>query len=395
MAHARSSSGSRSGGCRQRRAVAVLRRGQPRLDHVRAVGQLVDDHVGLAQGVELQVARRDGHAVGHDLQSPRHDGIGVVGHAHEQRPLQPARVGAHGQRGDGLVGTLPADRDDPDRSPDVDIGCGAAGVVGDHQDLRIACAGGQRAGQLERVGQVGRGGRRPDGGDGARRAAGVGGLVGDHARRVGRGDDADPRARRQVAQRADGSCLGSRQPVGKDVRGGHAGRGIHDHHEVMRKAGRPVEHGPRHDGHQQDGQQQLHQQQQRAPQPLPGRVGLHVANQLLPQEGAAHRPLVAAQPEHVEGHDERHAQQAQQPQRRQQAHATTRGRRQDRAPAPRPARLTPRPGGGAARRRRGRPAAAWSAPAGRPRRACGSARRGAPAMPPGVRGTHPATRDRR
>ena len=54
-----------------------------------------------------------------------------------------------------------------------------------------------------------------------------------------------------------------------------------------------------------DRQEQLQQQQQRAAQPLPRRVGLDVADQLLPQERAADRRSAAAQPQHVEGHDER------------------------------------------------------------------------------------------
>ena len=69
--------------------------------------------------------------------------------------------------------------------------------------------------------------------------------------------------------------------------------------------------------HRQD---QLEQQKQRAAEPLPRRVGLDVADQLLPQVGAADRPLGAAQPQHVERDDDRHAQQPDQRQRRQQSH---------------------------------------------------------------------------
>ncbi|MFN8521057.1 MAG: hypothetical protein U0667_17100 [Chloroflexota bacterium] len=86
----------------------------------------------------------------------------------------------------------------------------------------------------------------------------------------------------------------------------------------MRQAGGPVERRSDHDRHEQQRAQQLEQEQQRAPQPLPWRVGLDVADQALPQERGRHLALRSTELEHPEGDDDREREQAQEPQRRQQ-----------------------------------------------------------------------------
>ena len=288
-------------------------------------GQLVDDDLGAGERVEEEVAGGEGGAVGEDLQPPRGRLRVEVGDADEEAALHAAGTGLHGQRDDGLVAPLAPHGQDPDGHREAHLRDVAGRVVGDDEDLRAAGPSGQRAGQLEGVAQVARRVAEPDALDGLGGPAAVGHLVGHHARRLPGGDDAHPAVGREPGQRLDGGALGRAQAVGEDVRGAHARRGVHDQHEVPCQPRRPLQEGARRGEDQDRHEEQLEEKEQRATQALPRRVGLQVAHELLPEVGAADRPLRAPQTQQVEGDDERDEGQPDQRQRRQERHRRTSG----------------------------------------------------------------------
>ena len=259
-----------------------------------------------------------------------------VGDAHEEPALEAAGVGLDGQRGDRLVVPFAPDRQDANGRLGRSVG---AALPASSVTTRISAPrarDGERVGQRERLGQVaaGRWTARCHSMARVARPRSVASLATTRAvspaattlTRPSDGSSASASAAARLAavsrsgktsvapMLAEASTTSTRsraRPAGRSRKGRAAARTrISD-------------------------QQELEQQQQRSPQPLPRRVGLDVAHELLPQERAADRPLLAPQPEHVEGDDERDEGQAGEGQRRQEGHrsspaacqATTRRRR--------------------------------------------------------------------
>ena len=132
---------------------------EPDLERPDVARHVVDDHVGARLGLEQQVADLDEAAVAPDLE-PAGGPLEIeVGDADEDRAGDGRRCGPDGQGDDRLVLALAADRQDRDLGRDRravgDRGRQRA-VRGD-EDLRVAGARGELAGQLERVAEVARG----------------------------------------------------------------------------------------------------------------------------------------------------------------------------------------------------------------------------------------------
>ncbi len=87
------------------------------------------------------------------------------------------------------------------------------------------------------------------------------------------------------------------------VRCVHAGGGVQQQDYLPRADGRDDHVGTRQRQHQEQQDQQLQEQKQIAPKSLPGGIGLIVLENLLPQIGAGHQYLAAAQAQHVEQDD--------------------------------------------------------------------------------------------
>ncbi len=213
------------------------------------------------------------------------------------------------------------DGQDPDRRIDGAGRRRREGSVRPDQDLRVARASGQLAGQLERVAEVA---ARAAGLDAVERLADapeVGRLV-DHdpGRPVG-GDHADLAAGRQVAQRVERRGLGRLQ----------AGSGVtsvaamladvsRTSDDVPGEPGRSLQERPCGEQREDRHEQQLEEQQEAPAQPLPRGVGLDVGDQARPQQRRRHDRLVASQLEQVHREDGRHEEQAEQRERGGERH---------------------------------------------------------------------------
>ena len=190
----------------------------------------------------------------------------------------------------------------------ADVGHRRAGIVGDHQDLRAARPLGELAGELRaRRDRSDGGGGRLDRLDGlAMRPRSVASLATTRA--------VSPAAT-TLTRPSDGTCaicsratrLAAVRRSGNTSIADMRRRRVDHQDQVAREARRVLGERPRDEEGEDHRQEQLEQQQQRAAEPLPRRVGLHVAHQLLPQVRAADGPLGPAQAEHVERDDDRHA----------------------------------------------------------------------------------------
>ena len=110
----------------------------------------------------------------------------------------------------------------------------------------------QLRGELERVAEVAACRCRSKVVDRLPDAPEVGRLVDHDPCRPVRGDDADLAAGGQVPEGVDGRVAGRGQPVRRDVRGAHAGRGVDHEDDVPGEPGRPLQERSRREQHQRE-----------------------------------------------------------------------------------------------------------------------------------------------
>ena len=248
----------------------------------------------------------------------------VVGDAHEERALQAARVGADGERGDGLVVALAADGQRRAPAPRASTsGTRRAGVVGHDEDLRAARALGELAGQLERVGQVGGGGRLPRStrSPALMRPRSVASLATTRA--------VSPAAM-TLTRPSDGTCAicssadalgGGRAGPGRRPSADMRRRGVDDQHQVAREAGGVLAERPRDEEREERsrGSSWSSSSSER-------RSRCHGAFASTSRTSCCHRNVLLtvllgpAQAQHVERDDDRHRDQPDQRERRQESH---------------------------------------------------------------------------
>ena len=135
----------------------------------------------------------------------------------------------------------------------------------------------------------------------------------------------EPSARLRTVSLA--CALGRLEAVRLDVGRLHAGAAVEHHDGVDDLLGLGHVERPRHREDQRADQQQLEDQQDAPVEPLPRLVGREVAQQILPEVGAADLELLAADLQQVEEDQDRDQDAERQPQRRQEAHRRTPRRR--------------------------------------------------------------------
>ncbi len=301
--------------------VGSHRHGQAGLNLTKALRQGLGQQRQVLAGRHHVIGRIDQFAVG--AQAQHHLGVAraVVGDAREEL-RRAGGAAARGQRGDGQIVARAAHRQpgDPGRQLRQQGRITQAAVADDDEaelaGLRRAAqrqrqCGGPVSAALPRL-------RAPD----SRLQGGTVRAGGGQQLRLFR-----HAYQRQAVAAAEGvdhvqglllRCAKARP--GRHVTGVHTGRGIQQQDDVAAARRRHDDEGPRQRQHQRRQNQQLQQEQQIAPQPLPGRVGLGILQQLLPQHDAGNLQLLATQAQHVEQDDRDGQQAAGQRERRQQLH---------------------------------------------------------------------------
>ena len=299
--------------------------GESSLDRRRARRNRADQRLRALAGRNRQLARVDERAIGIDLEPSRRLDGRRIGDGHEDVQLRAARSAQGRQCGDRLVRIGFADALDEHGRPDAHLRQLVVGRVADDDDRRVGVSRRECRRERERIGQVARelGGRDPV--DRLERGLAVIGLADEDVGGIGRRDHRHAPALRQPADDVRGSLARQRHPILAVGPGRHRRAGVDDQDDVRGEVRRRRAERARRGEHDERRDEQLHEQQPAESQPLPRRVGLDVADELLPQERRADGVVAPAQPQHVERHDHRQAHEADE--RERQDHSTTLRRR--------------------------------------------------------------------